>query len=152
MILSKQAIIAHIKNSAIGIEPFTEQNLKQASYTLTLGRVIRIAAEKKLRPDIAGRSYKDITMDEQGHVLEPGAFVPGSSREKITLPENICAMLSNRGTCARMGIDVTQSSFFIEPESDNVMVFEIKNNNVIPVTVFPEMQIAKCIFMHVVNK
>ena len=106
----------------IVIEPFNRENLKEASYTFTL-------------------------LDEV--ILQPGEFTVALTKEKITLAENICCILSTRGSVAQMGVDALQSSTFVEPRSDNQLKLEIKNNSLVPVTLSAGLPIVKGIFLPV---
>lgn len=120
MILSSKSIEEAIRNGLITIEPFDPANLKGASYTFSL-------------------------QDEL--ILEPGDFIVGVSKEKITLTENICCFLSTRGSVAQIGVDALQSSMFVEPGSNNQLKLEIKNNSKVSVTLASGTKIVKGIFL-----
>lgn len=147
MVLSGNAIRDALAKGDIIIEPFDEANLNQASYALTLADTLytlKPAPFLDARGD--GQEYDELFIGD-GHILEPGAFVIGFTRERIAFSKHVCAFLSTRSSHAQMGLDVLQSSFFIEPGSSNPMALEIRNGGSAPVKLFPGIKIAKCIFM-----
>lgn len=149
--MSGNAIRDALAKGDIIIEPFDEANLNQASYALTLADTLYT-----LKPapflDARGDSqeYDELFMGD-GHILEPGGFVIGFTREKIVLSKYVCAFLSTRSSHAQIGLDVLQSSFFIEPGSSNPMALEIRNGGSAPIRLSPGIKIAKCIFMSVLH-
>lgn len=122
MVLSQKTIKQYIEDGKIKIEPFDLSNLKEASYTFLL---------------------------QDGLTLNPGEFVIGVTKEKITLAEDVCCFLSTRGSVAQQGIDSLQSSNFVEPMSDNHLKLEIKNNSEYPITLEAGTKIVKGIFVRV---
>lgn len=122
MILSAKSIEEAMTQNLIKIEPFSRENLKEASYTFTLQDEI---------------------------VLQPGEFKIGLTKEKITLDSTVCCQLSTRGSVAQTGVDALQSSTFVEPGSDNQLKLEIKNNSSIAITLPAGLPIAKGVFLEV---
>lgn len=147
MVLSDNAIRGALAKGDIMIEPFDEANINQASYALTLADTLytlKSAPFLDARGD--NREYDELFIGD-GHILKPGGFVIGFTREKITLSKRISGFLSTRSSHAQMGLDVLQSSFFIEPGSSNPMALEIKNGGSAPIRLSSGIKIAKCIFM-----
>jgi len=103
MFLNKEGIKEAVKRGDIGISDFNEENLKAASYVLTL----------KL-PD--GQNTVE---------LEPGKFILLETKEKITLNGKYCGLMITPASLARQGINVTQGSDLAEPDTDNTMILEI---------------------------
>lgn len=149
MVLSGKAIREAITKGDIAIEPFDEASLNQASCTLTLAdKLYKLKPAPFLNARLDSQEYDELFIGD-GHILEPGEFVIGFTREKIVLSKHVCGFLSTRSSHAKMGLDVLQSSFFIEPGSSNPMTLEIRNGGSAPVELFPGIKIAKCIFMSV---
>jgi dCTP deaminase len=150
MLLSDQDIKYYIETEKIIISPYSEKNLNPASYIFTLGvNLLRpmgndvIDFRKNLLPD-----YREITIDEQiGYQLNPGELVLGQTSEKITLSKDIAMIIEGRSYLARTGIEVVQTSTFIEPNhSNSIITLEITNNGKSPVIIYPGMPFAKGIF------
>lgn len=149
MVLSGKAILGAVKKGDILIEPFDEANLNPASYALTLAdKLYRLKPASFLDARADSQEYDELFIGD-GHILEPGEFVIGFTREKITLSKHVCGFLSTRSSHAQMGLDALQSSFFVEPGSSNPMALEIKNGGNMPIQLFPGIKITKCIFLSV---
>ncbi len=147
MVLSHTTIKEEIAAGRLEIDPFDEKNLKGASYTFTLSSKLRfITTHGHLRTD-KKPDYKEIIMDEKGYVLNPEEFLLGLTQEKLSLNGNFACLLSNRGSCAQIGLDVLLSSTFAEPDTNNVQTLEIKNIGQCPILLLPGMSIAKGIFL-----
>lgn len=128
-VLSKEEIIKAIKKGKVKIEPLKLDNIGPASIDLTLGGDFRVFKDAKGKLDIReDTDYVTLTKPVRGQVtLKPGEFILGITKEKITLPENICGHLSGRSRFARLGIIVHATASFIQPGIDNKQVLEIYN-------------------------
>jgi dCTP deaminase len=147
MVLSGKAILGAVSRGDISIEPFDEANLNAGSYTLTLAdKLYALKYAPFLDARLDSQEYDELFIGD-GHLLEPGEFVIGFTREKVTLSKYVCGFLSTRSSHAQIGLDVLESSFFIEPGSSNPMALEIKNNGNAPIQLFPGIKIAKCVFL-----
>jgi len=124
MFLSKDSIREAIRNGDIAISDFNEENLKPASYTLTLG-------------SIKGKESLE---------LQPNGFALLETKEKITLNGKYCAILSTPARLAKQGINVTQGSDFAEPDTDNTFILETSNAGNEPVVFKKGMKIVKIAF------
>ena len=125
MFLNKEAIKEAVKNGDIGISDFQEENLKAASYTLTLG----------------------LLQVKETLELAPSQFVLLETKEKITLNGKYSGLMITPAHLARRGINVTQGSDFAEPDTDNIMILEISNNGNEKVVFTPGMKILKIAFV-----
>ncbi len=149
MLLNKESLLNAYKEGLLTIEPFHEANLKDASYTFTLGSMLRIPknadlilAEKKLEFD-----DHELTVD--GFILQPNQFVLGYTQEKLSLKNAYGCFLSARGSCAQIGLNVLLSSTFAEPDTDSVLTLEIHNASPNPILLQPRLKIVKGIFFPV---
>ena len=151
MILTKKAILANVENGSLRIEPFNPSNVKAASYTFTLGttlRKLKTADELDSRVDPV---LEEVPFSEDGYLLNPGEHILGVTKEKVTLNGKFACILSTRPTIALMGLDVMQSSFFCEPNTDNSFTLEITNGGLIPVRLYPGIRITSGIFIPATN-
>lgn len=147
MILSDKDIRQAIADGRIGIDPFEEKNLKAGSCSLTLAAM---AYRLKRVPFIDTRNakpeYEEITIGEDGYLLEPGGFIVGATRERITLSSDVAAMVSTRGSRAQMGLDAICSSSFVEPGTNNRLALEMHNSGTVPLKLFPGISVVKIFF------
>ena len=108
MILTRDIILKEIEEKKIKIEPLNKKNIGPASIDLTLSnefRVFDIHKEVKLSERLDYSKYsRKVCLKEL--VLKPGDFALGITREKITLPLNVCGFLTGRSRFARLGLVV----------------------------------------------
>lgn len=147
MILSAEQIKQKVQEDNLGIELFNEVNIKGASYTFTLDSKIRSLEEgQTLRADIKPK-YIEYTIPDEGYMLEPGQFLLGYTKEKLTLNGKYACLLSARGSCAQIGLSILLGSHFAEPDTDCKQTLEITNVSKSPILLFRDMPIVKGVFM-----
>jgi len=130
MILTKPEILKEIKEGRIKITPKEKKDIGPASIDLTLGEKIRVFNKKKVFDIGKSINYKKCTQlinIKKGYVLAPGELVLGITKEKITLPDNICGWLQSRSRFARIGLMSHVTAPFICPGISNKQVLEIFN-------------------------
>lgn len=131
MILTKKEIIKEIKREKIKIEPLDIESIGPASIDLTLGNKIRVFNSNKktilLAESVDYKKYSKIVNIIKGYNLKPNQLVLGITKEKITLPENVCAWLNSRSRFARIGLMSHITAPFISPGISNHQVLEIFN-------------------------
>jgi len=136
MILTRKEIIKEIRRGRIKIQPLNMRQIGPASIDLTLGEEFRVFKRRIFPYKVNEESdFEKLTRKRKAKkyiILHPNEFVLGITREKITLPENICGWLSGRSRFARLGISVHITADFINPGINNKQVLEIKNVNHIP--------------------
>ena len=154
MILTKDVIKECIRTKKIKISPFSQANIGPASVDLTLSDTFWVYEDVSsivIREDVDFKRYtkrkrlKEIT-------LQPGEFVLGITREKITLAPDICGLLTGRSRFARMGILVHATATFVQPGVSNHQVLEIKNVSHNALTLKPELKIAQIVFLSTSGK
>ncbi len=131
MILTKEIILKEIKKGRIAISPFNSANIGPASIDLTLDSRIRVFNSKKtslvLEEDADYKKVTKVLDISKGYILKPGELVMGITKEKITLPGNICGWLNSRSRFARLGLMSHITAPFICPGISNHQVLEIYN-------------------------
>lgn len=130
MILTHDAIINQLIKGRIRIEPFSKDQVREASVDLTLGNTFRVFTEHKGAVDVSETSdYTTITEEVVKDALRlyPGETVLGVTVEKITLPNNIAAWIEGRSRFARLGLLIHISAGLIQPGISNHQVLEITN-------------------------
>ena len=131
MILTRKEILKEISAKRVRINPFIRKNVGPASIDLSLSSQIRVFNHPGKIVDINEKSdYKKLTKlanIKDGYILEPGELVLGITREKITLPGNICGWLDSRSRFARIGLMSHITAPFVSPGVSNHQVLEIFN-------------------------
>jgi len=147
MILTKEKIKEEIKNKNIKITPYNPKNLGPASYDLTLDDSFRVYKGNKKINVSEATDYKKYTKLVKGKItLKQGEFCIGITKEKITLPENICAWLGGRSRFARLGIQIHSTAAFLQPGIDNRQALEIYNLSPNTLELKPGLKICQVIF------
>jgi len=82
-----------------------------------------------------------------GYCLNPNEFVLGCTKEKIYIPNGYQGFIETKGNVARAGIQIHNADGHVDPGSDHVVTLEIKNNNTIPIVLFPNILICQ-LYIH----
>ena len=148
MILSDKDIQEFLAAGDIKIDLFNEEHLRSGSYSLTLGNVLyRLKKKDFLDLREERQEYDEISLPEDGYLLQPNEFILGRSKEHLYLSENVAAFLSARGSRAQVGLSVLLSSMYAEPGTSNHIAFEIQNVSAMPIKLSPGLPIVKVVFM-----
>ncbi len=149
MILTRKEIQKEISKKRIRIEPLDKSAIGPASVDLTLGNKLRVFRKGKAIQIRENTNYKGITAlinINKGYLLKPGELVLGITREKITLPDNICGWLQSRSRFARFGLMSHLSAPFVCPGVANKQVLEIYNAGPRKLKLMPGLRICQIIF------
>ncbi len=155
MILGRKRILELIERGVIRIEPFDPSQVGPASVDLTLGNLFRILRDGPplaIKDDSFDPSkYGELIEVPDGSYLslEPGAFVLGITRERISLPPTIMGILSGRSRFARVGLMVHVSSSIVQPGSNNRQVLEIANLGNRTIRLYPGVRICQIVLLQV---
>ena len=130
-VLTRDVILREIESGRLGIEPFHPDQVGVASIDLTLGDEIRVieAGDKPIEI-LNGTDFREPTTVESlsgGFVLAPGVTIHGITRERVTLPADVCGFLEGRSRFARLGLMVHVTSAFVQPGVRNRQVLEMSN-------------------------
>lgn len=149
MILTREEILRQLKKDKLAIEPLDEAAIGPASIDLTLDGKLRVFVKQEKPVDaVEGVDYKRYTKAvdiSDGYVLQPGELVMGITRERITLPENMCGWLQSRSRFARVGLMSHVTAPFVAPGVSNRQVLEIFNAGPEPVKLVPGVRICHLI-------
>jgi dCTP deaminase len=146
MILTKPEILKQIRKIKIKIEPFNESAVGPASIDLTLDKEIRVfQSSKTINENTDYHSATKIKNISKGYTLKPGELVLGITKEKITLPENICGWLNSRSRFARIGLMSHITAPFIAPGISNKQVLEIFNASKNKIRLTPNIKICQLV-------
>ena len=131
MILTRKEILKLIKENKLKITPLDKKAIGPASIDLTLNNKIRVFKKTKkpvdVKEDIDYKKITKIVDITKGFILEPNELVLGITKEKITLPEDICGWLQSRSRFARVGLMSHITAPFVCPGVSNYQILEIFN-------------------------
>jgi dCTP deaminase len=149
MILTRNEILKEISKGRIRIQPLNKNQIGPASIDLTLDDEFRTFKRRIFPYKVNEKSnFENLTRAKRANkhiIIQPGEFILGITKEKITLPENICGWLSGRSKFARLGIAVHITADFINPGISNKQVLEIKNVSHIPLKIEVGTRIAQLV-------
>jgi len=149
MILSDRDILALIERGKLNIDPQVHrEHIGPTSIDLHLGNCLLKYTDQEI---VLGKTYpkaSQILMDkETGYLLMPGEFVLACTLEKIEIPNGYQGFIETKGDIARAGKQVHNADGHIDPGSNHTITLEVKNNNHIPIRIFPEILICQ-IFLY----
>lgn len=146
MILSDNEILMNHKM----ISPFNSSQVQPASYDVTLSDVFYVFEnEEGIIDPYDLRTYPSGEhIHFKRYVLNPNEFVLGLTKETVTLPNNIGAMVSGRSSIGRLGIEIHQTAGWIDPGFNGQITLEIINNSTSQIYLYPDMRIGQLIFMN----
>ncbi|HEC64457.1 MAG TPA: dCTP deaminase [bacterium] len=148
MILSDGEIIENMNSGGITIFPFNKPQLQPASYDLTLSNTAWrqtpdiYSFEVDNPPETFGRQIKGF---EQLYVYS-GDFVLVSTREKIHVPNNMCARIEGKSSLGRLGLVVHATAGFIDPNFTGHLTLELFNVGKHGLILTPGMRISQISF------
>ncbi len=142
MILTGKKILEEIESGKININPFVSERVTSNSYDLALGDTVIRYLAGVIDPRVPAM-YEEITIPENGLVLNKGDFVLGHSEEVIGSDLYVPIIHGKSGT-ARMGLFVHVTADLIDIGSHGVTTFQLYAT--LPVRIYPGMPIAQVTF------
>ena len=80
-------------------------------------------------------------------MLHPGSTVHGITRERISLPRNLCGFLEGRSRFARLGLMIHVTSAFVQPGVSNRQVLEMSNVSGQPLRIHAGVRLCQLVLM-----
>jgi len=150
MILTRNVLLKEIQAKRVKIEPFVKSNIGPASVDLRLGNEFRIFKKPNKVVEVTEESdYKEVTeliVTNGAFVLMPGEAAHAITKEKITLPEDMCGWLEGRSRFARLGLLVHIAAPFMQPGISSHQVLELFNASPFPLSIKAGLKICQFIF------
>lgn len=156
MILSdrdiKKAIASgHVKIEAPGFDALA--HVHASSMDLHLGSVFKLYEHSKFavldpkKPESFLGNMRTITVTgSDPFIVQPGEFVLGVTKEKITVPDDLVVRVEGRSSLGRLGIIVHSTAGFVDPGFSGTITLEISNLNRLPVALYPGMRVCQLAF------
>jgi dCTP deaminase len=150
-VLTRDAILAELAAGRLQIEPFSPDQLGAASIDLTLGDEIRVMLPRAEPIELSDEvDYRDHTRSlrlDPPYVLEPGCTIHGITRERITLPPDLCGLLEGRSRFARLGLMIHVTSAFVQPGVRNRQVLEMSNVSKRALRIHPGVRLCQIVLL-----
>ncbi len=145
MILSDKKILESIEKGDILIEPFKPECLGTNSYDVHLGKYLAVYEDEVLDAKKHNK-IKEITIPEEGYVIQPGTLYLGVT-EEYTETFNSVPFLEGKSSIGRLGIDIHATAGKGDVGFCNTWTLEI--SCVHPVRVYAGMPIGQLIYFMV---
>ncbi|CAG1008977.1 dCTP deaminase [Myxococcaceae bacterium] len=150
-VLTRGAIEREIELGRLVIEPLDPGQIGPASIDLTLGNEIRLLSPGgRVIPIREGSDYREHTTPRplvEPFVLEPGLTIHGITRERVTLPSDLCGFLEGRSQFARLGLMIHVTSAFVQPGVSNRQVLEMSNVAGHPLEIHAGVRLCQLVLM-----
>lgn len=148
--LPRTEIARLVATGTVGIEPYSQAQLRGASYVLRLGHRFRrwLPGPEPMRIWSPTAAESALAAPEEGETftIDPGAFVLGCTLERIRLPGSIAGQISPLSHVARFGLGVTCGADLINPgfggSAASMLTLELYNHNVRPLELHFGMPVA----------
>lgn len=151
-VLTRDVLKRELDSGRLCIDPLEPDQVGPASIDLTLGDEIRVmapdAAEIPILPEVDYRDHtRALMLDAAGYVLAPGETIHGITRERITLPSDLCGFLEGRSRFARLGLMIHVTSAFVQPGVANRQVLEMSNLAGHPLRLFSGVRLCQIVLL-----
>ncbi|MCH2171152.1 dCTP deaminase [Myxococcota bacterium] len=150
-VLTHEAIVSELDSGRLRIEPLKDDQVGAASVDLTLGDEIRVIAQEvtpiDLWEDADFRNYTQVLDLAEPFILQPGVTIHGITRERITLPDDLCGFLEGRSRFARLGLMIHVTSAFVQPGVSNRQVLEMSNVSSRPLRIHAGVRLCQLVLM-----
>ena len=149
-ILTRDEILREIETGALLVEPLEPDQVGPASIDLHLGQELRVLTAAASGPipvtDASDpNQHTELIKLDRPYILEPGHTVHGITRERISLPPNLCGWLEGRSRVARLGLAIHVTSGFVQPGVSNHQVLELSNLAAVPLELHADVRICQII-------
>ncbi len=149
-VIARSELVKLLKNGDIKIEPFEDSQIGPGSIDIHVGNTFIIYKNVHELVHVTDDSdFKQITRKitvNDYYLLLPHESVLAVTKEKITLPDNICGRLEGRSRFARLGLFVHIAASFMHPGISNHQILEMYNASPLPLAIHPGTKICQFIF------
>ena len=145
MILSGKEIIKQVKEGNIHISNFSEENVNPNSYNVTLANKL-LVYEDDLLDMKKDNKFREITIPEEGLILEPGKLYLGRTVEK-TETDAFVPMLEGRSSIGRLGLEIHVTAGFGDIGFAGFWTLELAV--VQPLKIYPNVEIGQ-VYYHTI--
>jgi dCTP deaminase len=148
VIFSDRSIKEAIASGRIAIDPYREDYVQPSSVDLRVDSYFRVFENHKYAMIDPRTRQEDLTKivevpDGENFVLHPGAFVLGSTLERVHLGDDIVARLEGKSSLGRLGLLIHSTAGFVDPGFDGHLTLELSNVANLPIAIYPGMRIGQ---------
>ena len=152
MVLSDKTIREELDAKRIVIDPLEQGSIQPSSVDLHVDRFFRLFRNHSMRVIDVREDLEDLTElvevpAGEALILHPGEFVLGSTRERVTLPDDLVARLEGKSSLGRLGLLIHSTAGFVDAGWDGHLTLELSNVANLPITVYPGMKIGQISFL-----
>lgn len=149
-VLTRDEILREIETGALVVEPLDPDQVGPASIDLHLGNELRVLTPESNEPipvtdDADPRQRTELVKLDRPFILQPGHTIHGITRERISLPPNLCGWLEGRSRIARLGLAIHVTSGFVQPGVSNHQVLELSNLAAVPLELHADVRICQIV-------
>lgn len=145
MILSDGEIIAHLCDGSLKISPLEDIQIQPASVDITLGNTFSVLDNVKSGIIIPNESFSYNTFSAEKYLLLPGQFILATTREYISLPNNLTAFVEGRSSWGRLGLFI-QNAGWVDPGFQGEITLELYNANRYAIELTAGLRIGQLVF------
>lgn len=156
-VLTRDVILARIADGSVRIDPFDPAQVGPASIDLHLDRQFRVFTPIHdifhVTDAADHRDVSEIIEVEDYFLLLPGQAIHGVTRERITLPDDLCGWIQGRSRFARVGLMVHVTANFMQPGLVAAkQVLEMNNAGPMPLALHPGTAVCQIILEECVGR
>jgi deoxycytidine triphosphate deaminase len=142
MILTGSEIKRQVELKRIHIHPFNEEDLNPNSYNFRLGNKLKVYTKKVLDP-ASKNAYTEITIPEEGFVLQPNQLYLGHTIEEMGSDYYVPTMQA-RSSVGRLGLYIYLNSGLGDIGFKRQWTLEL--HVIHPLRVYPGMKVGQMLF------
>lgn len=90
--------------------------------------------------------HKFTATEDDGVKILPNGFYLGTTKEKISLPDDLAAKVCGRSSFGRIGIEIHSTAGWIDSGFEGEITLEISNNLHSPVRIYPGQRVGQFVF------
>jgi dCTP deaminase len=152
VVLSDRTIREELEKGRIIIDPLGPGCIQPSSVDLHVDHHFRLFRNHSMRVIDVREDLEDLTElvdvhDGDALILHPGEFVLGSTRERVSLPDDLVARLEGKSSLGRLGLLIHSTAGFVDAGWDGHLTLELSNVANLPITVYPGMKIGQISFL-----
>lgn len=145
MILSDGELKELMREGSLMVCPCTEEQIQPASIDVTLGNTYTIVDEAKHSVISPKENIAYKTVKSDSYILLPGQFVLATTREYVSLPNNLTAFVEGRSSWGRLGLFI-QNAGWVDPGFEGEITLELFNANKCAIELTEGLRIGQLVF------
>jgi len=155
MILSDRDIKAEIERGSLVVTPLTDPDLQiqPASVDVRLGdELIEFTGgDAPINPHETRPEKVTHRVEFETYAIDPGEFVLMTTREYVSIPDDLIGFVEGRSSWGRWGITVHSTAGLIDPGYQGMITLEVSNEGQMPVELVAGDRIAQLTFQRLTS-